>query len=327
MAAKTIFVMLYTGAVEGANSWMRPDQVTRMTDNQSKRVTEEERLSWLSRSLKPTRGAIQGRWYAQNTREPIRDETLRNGLIQVNAVVERKDLATTSSKPRYALRKEFADLFYPHLRTEKLEEKIANWQSHNLTPGALARVQLVRRAVVATDEGVVINFPNGETRRMAAGLSSVISKAVVEVFASKFLERPGVLWLSESRKKIVSRDDDLANAIGLRIRPDENLPDIILVDLGPAEPILIFVEVVATNGAINEARRAALLRTAREAGFMEEHVAFVTAYLDRDKDAFRRTFPSLAWRSFAWCASEPERIVVLYRGSADRNKKLHDWMD
>ncbi len=180
---------------------------------------------------------------------------------------------------------------------------------------------------MATDEGVVINFPNGETRRMAAGLSSVISKAVVEVFASKFLERPGVLWLSESRKKIVSRDDDLANAIGLRIRPDENLPDIILVDLGPAEPILIFVEVVATNGAINEARRAALLRTAREAGFMEEHVAFVTAYLDRDKDAFRRTFPSLAWRSFAWCASEPERIVVLYRGSADRNKKLHDWMD
>ena len=29
MAAKTVFVMLYIGAVEGAGCWLRPDQVTR----------------------------------------------------------------------------------------------------------------------------------------------------------------------------------------------------------------------------------------------------------------------------------------------------------
>ena len=32
IAAKTVFVMLYIGAVEGAERWLRPDQVTRMTD-------------------------------------------------------------------------------------------------------------------------------------------------------------------------------------------------------------------------------------------------------------------------------------------------------
>lgn len=31
IAAKTIFVMLYIGAVEGGETWLRPDQVTRMT--------------------------------------------------------------------------------------------------------------------------------------------------------------------------------------------------------------------------------------------------------------------------------------------------------
>ena len=35
IAAKTVFVMLYIGAVEGAECWLRPDQVTRMTDAQA----------------------------------------------------------------------------------------------------------------------------------------------------------------------------------------------------------------------------------------------------------------------------------------------------
>ena len=35
IAAKTVFVMLYIGAVEGAERWLRPDQVTHMTDTQA----------------------------------------------------------------------------------------------------------------------------------------------------------------------------------------------------------------------------------------------------------------------------------------------------
>lgn len=35
MAAKTIFVMLYIDAVEGTGRWLRPDQVTKMTDLQA----------------------------------------------------------------------------------------------------------------------------------------------------------------------------------------------------------------------------------------------------------------------------------------------------
>ena len=81
-----------------------------------------------------------------------------------------------------------------------------------------------------------------QTREMEPGPSSVISKAVVEEFAPRFLSQPGVIWLSESRNQIVARDDELAQAIGLRIEPDRNLPDAILVDLGPADPLLVFGE-------------------------------------------------------------------------------------
>ena len=103
IAAKTIFVMLYIGAVEPRQRWMRPDQVTRMTDAQAAKVGGEDREAWLVESMQRAAGNIEGRWYAANTRESIRDETLRAGLIRTGAVAEREGLPTTSSRPRYSL--------------------------------------------------------------------------------------------------------------------------------------------------------------------------------------------------------------------------------
>ena len=89
---------------------------------------------------------------------------------------------------------------------------------------------ILRRGAVARQGRVLVTFPSGETRHLDPGLSSVISKAVVEDFAPRFLEQPGVIWLSESRSHVVARDDRLAQEIGLTIQPDRNLPDLILVE-------------------------------------------------------------------------------------------------
>ena len=168
MAAKTVFVMLYIGAVEGTGRWLRPDQVTRMTDAQAALASDGEREDWFQQSMWPAAGNIEGRWYAANTREPIRDETLRGGLIQTGAVSERKGLPTTSPRPRYALSRSFAALFHPDLEEDMLDEAITAWREANLTSGALARVALVRRATVAGGERVLVTFPNtrhpGQTR-------------------------------------------------------------------------------------------------------------------------------------------------------------------
>lgn len=315
MAAKTIFVMLYVGAVVGDDRWIRPDQVTRMTDEQAERTGEDDRRDWIPESLRKNRGEVANRWYAGNTREPIRDETLREGLIRTGAVVEREGLPTTSSKPRYALSSNFANLFRPDLVGNDLLAAIGAWQKSNLSFGALARIEVLRKRAVASDEGVIVTFPNRETRRMEVGPSSDISKAVVEDFAPRFLENPGVIFLSESGNKVVKRDDDLAKAIGLRIQSDKNLPDLILVDLGPTHPLLVFVEVVATDGPIGESRKEALLLLARQAGFPSENVAFVTAYRDRSAPAFKKTVDALAWGSFAWFMSEPNHILKMTDGS------------
>ena len=90
------------------------------------------------------------------------------------------------------------------------------------------------------------------------------------------------------------------------------------------ETLIVFVEVVATDGPVSTARRDALLKVATEAGFKSEQVAFVSAYLDRDQPSFKKTVCELAWDSFAWFASEPDEIIQLHSGAKIRGKHLHE---
>ena len=325
MAARTVFVMLYVGAIADEDRWIRPDQVTRMTDEQASKLDPESRVEWRDWSMrsKSKVGSIPGRWYSDNTRESIRDETIRDGLIPLGAILEREGLPTTSPRPRYGLDQDFAALFDPDLENPGLTEAIKHWQDTHLTPGARARVKIMRRTTSDEDESVLVHFPSEQTRRMAPGPSSDISKAVVEEFAPRFLREPRVVFLSESQNKVVARDETLAKDIGLDIEPDRRLPDLILVDVGTPDLLLVFIEVVATDGPVNHRRRESLLDYALDAGYEANQVAFVTAYLDRDDSAFRKTVSVLAWHSFAWFMSEPDKILVLRNGN-EREVHLTD---
>jgi hypothetical protein len=296
-----------------------------MTDAQLALRNDTERTAYVSKSLTPGFQPRGKTWYQDNSREQIRDETIRQGSIPNNAITERADLAATSAKPRYALRADFAALFDPALSVEDLAKAAETWRERNLSAAALARTILMRRGAATSGEGVLVTFPNGETRRMAAGPSSVISKAVLEEFASRFLRAPAVLWVSESGAKVVARDDELAAQIKLKIFADRNLPDIILLDLGEgqgADVLLIFVEVVATDGAVTPQRQGELAKIAKDAGFPKRRVGFLTAFLDRSHAAFKKSVAELAWNSFVWFAAEPEHIMFLKEGSEVKTAKI-----
>ncbi len=324
-AARTIFVMLYVGAVEGGE-WLAPKFVYRMGSTQAAMTSDAERLAYLTAVKKPGAAEPPDRWYKENTRELIRDEALKRGLVPVGAVLVNPYVPTTSSRGRYVLREDLAALFDPTLSPERFAAAAEAWRGKHLTPSALATVKVLQVAAAGATARVPVTLPSGEARVMAPGLSSIITKAVVEVFAPIFLANPAVVWISESRKHVVERDDKLLRLLGIDINPERLLPDVILADAEGDLLLFLFAEVVATDGPIDEARRADLLKLITDAGFRPDQAAFLTAFQSRNHAAFKKTVGSLAWGSFAWSFSEPEHLIVFDGVQSGAGKRLRDYL-
>ena len=189
LAASTVFAALYIGAVEGSGRYLGPVHVYRMTNKQAAKSDTIDRQKYAESILKKRFRVPGTRWYADNTREPIRDETLRDGLVAIGAVLRREDLPTTSGSPRYALKTDFAVLFNPTLEDLDLENAITAFQSKHLSKSALARISIMLSGAAGSGAALLVTFPNGETRKLAPGPSSIISKAIIETFAKRFLQR------------------------------------------------------------------------------------------------------------------------------------------
>ena len=314
VAARALFVMLYGYALEGTENWIRPTAVIDMSDLQAARFAPAVRREWLSRVQSARRPQdVPGRWYRENSRETIRDEALRR-LVELGIVVQRPGVPPTSPKPRYALAASVLPVLAPSLSATALEREIRRWRKAHLSSAALARIALDRRGATATTRRVRITLPNGESRHLAPGPSAELTRAAVEELAPRFLARPAVLLVSESAQKVSYRDEELLRATDLRIEAATTLPDVVMIDLGVEPPLLVFVECVATGGAINEARRAALEALAVTSGYAAQDTAHVTVFGDRTEAQFRAHAAALAWGSFVWFASEPDNLVFLRRG-------------
>ncbi len=318
MAARTVFTALYVGAVSGEERWIAPRHVIRMSDGQAAATADEERLRYHSVMSASRSPSPAGRWYAENTREPLRDEVIRNGFVPVNAMVERPGVPTTSPQGRYALQRQFASLFDPALANAAFENAVEHWRQTNLTAGALARAALVRAGASTSAANITVQCPNGPSVILPPGPSPAITKSVVEQFAPAFLGDPRVVWISDSGSKRPFRDTSLESAMGISLDAATLLPDVVLVDLAPpgrpGQILIVFVEVVASDGPITEARRRAILDLLARGprSYSPDDAAFVTAYLDRGSDAARRTLHTLAWGSFAWFVSEPQKLIQMH---------------
>jgi hypothetical protein len=323
-AARTIFVMLYVGAIEGGE-WLAPKYVYRMGNAQAAKTSGTERMAYLAAVKKPGTPEPPDRWYRENTRESIRDEALGRGLVPIGAVLVNPNVPTTSSKGRYVLRADLAALLDPALTPDQFQKAAADWRARYLSQNALAMVKVLQVAAAGAKAKVPVTLPSGEGRVMAPGLSSVITKAVIEVFAPRFLTNPAVVWVSESGKKVVEKHDALLHSLGVNINPEKLLPDVILADTG-GELLFLFVEVVATDGPIHEDRRKGLLKLITDAGFRPDQAAFLTAFQSREHQAFKKVVASLAWGSFAWCFSEPEHLIALDGMKPGGVKRLRDFL-
>jgi hypothetical protein len=310
MAARVFFVFLYGGFVEGLDRFLRPSYVYLFTQEQAQKTSDADRLEWLNTAKRPGFRSTGKRWYADTSREPIRDDLMRNQLLRMGIMQKRPGYSPTSSSPINFLSADFAALLAPSLNGEQLAATIQAWTVRNLNQATQQRMGLKAQGIHARAGELFVDLPDGTRIRISAGPSSVIVKDLIEQFAPRHLEMPALLWLSASDKKSMPQFVELSASVGLKFDLNAELPDAILADL--SDPIRIFFcEIVATDGPVTEARKRALLAIVSQSQIPQTSVQFLTAFEDRESGPFRKTFSQIAVDSLVWFRTEPDLLVVL----------------
>lgn len=312
MAVSTIFVMFYLDTVEGAERYMRPSQVTLMSDTQAEKLDDEARREFAHATTTRKKGEALvpplDRWYRENTREPIRDETLGDGLMKYGAV-RALPVPPTSDRARYYLTADFAGLFL--VPDESFLDATKQWRQTHLSADALRRISLLKHITVAKEGAVMVQFPGGGGQfQMSPGESSVLTSQFIEKFSTHFMTDPVVLFISESGNKATKYLSDRAKALRLHIDIATLLPDVILVDMGCVPMRIVFAEIVVSDGPIRADRKEELLKLAASAEILPKDCNFVTVFSHRDSAPFKKAVNSLAWGSFAWFANEPDKLLI-----------------
>lgn len=310
MAARVVFVFLYGGFVEGQERFMRPSHVYLFTEEQAQKTSDAERLEWLSTANRQGYRTPGKRWYADTSREPIRDDLMRNRLLRMGIMQKLPGYSPTASTPINYISSDFAALFSPALANVALAAAIQAWAARHLDQATRQRMILKAQGINAKSGDLLVDLPDGTRIRITAGQSSVIAKDLIEQFAHRHLESPALLWLSASDKKSLPQFAEMSASVGLKFDLNAELPDVIFADM--KEPIrFLFCEIVATDGPVTEARKQALLAIVSESQIPERAVEFLTAFEDREAPAFRKTFSQIAVDSLIWFRTEPDLLVVL----------------
>ncbi len=154
-----------------------------------------------------------------------------------------------------------------------------------------------------------MQLPGGASRSLAAGGSSLILKGVIEALAPRLLEQPSVLIISESREHVDVIDARLLRRLGIGVDAARLLPDALLFDAGPGSFWL--VEAVYTAGAIDEARKAALIEWVSAQNLDPDTCRFLSAFVSRTAQPFRQLVAALAWGTHVWFLDEPQHVMRL----------------
>lgn len=234
--------------------------------------------------------------YAENTRETIRDESIKVLVLAGILLPNPDDPARSKNSSRfcYQVVPEALNLFRSFgtsaWRTN-LEEFLSN------KPTLIERYARIRTSshislLVDTDSEILLS----------AGIHSELIKSIIEDFKPRFAPDSQILYIGETGSKWEHFNPEPFNEMGIALTSDSQMPDVILLDT--TRKWLLLIESVTSNGPIDGRRYDELISIFRTD---DAFLIFVTAFLDRA--VMRKFLSDLAWETEVWIADSPDHLI------------------
>jgi type II restriction enzyme len=162
--------------------------------------------------------------YAPNTRETVRRQVLHQlvlaGVADYNPF--EPGLATNSPRAHYAVSEAALDAIKT-FGTSDWESAVVKFLSRRT---ALIEISERRRS----KRLVPVRFSGRRLVKLSPGSHNKLQKAVVEEFASRFVEDPKLLYLGDTAKKNLLIDAKVLKNLGFPITEHDKLPDVVIYD-------------------------------------------------------------------------------------------------
>ena len=145
---------------------------------------------------------------------------------------------------------------------------------------------------------------NGANFTFSVGKHNELQKAIIEEFAPRFAPNSECLYVGDTTKKDLVKNEDVLRSLGFAITLHDKMPDVVLYS--KERGWLYFIESVTSVGPM-EAKRI------KEIEAMTSNVTvakiYITAFLDFK--TFKKFSEKLAWETEVWIAAMPDHMIHL----------------
>lgn len=241
----------------------------------------------------PNKAGFDNRGYQENSRETIRDDTLKPWVDA--AIMEAKPgIATNDQHNGYRFTAEFAALVRKYATDEWDDALHAFLNTHAAYKTRLKQIK-------AIDKGYPVLY-EGETFHLKSTKHNKLQKLVLEEFAPRFASGARLLYLGDTSNRTLVIDRKLMGSIGIHVFDDISiLPDIVLYD--EKNNRVLFIEAYSSTGEFSFERVQKVLSLCKT----DAEIAFVTAFEKTRK--MLSVYPKIAWDTDIWVAEDATHMT------------------
>lgn len=229
--------------------------------------------------------------YAENSRETFRKQALHH--FRTAAMVEDNGEATNSPNYRWRLTGEFLDVI------RNMSKDNAALKAFKQNHRSLMEIYASKKAM----EKMPVRI-NGEDFTFSTGKHNQLQKAIIEDFAPRFAPNAECLYVGDTIKKDLVKQEEKLRQLGFAITVHDKMPDVVLYS--EEKQWIYFIEAVTSVGPMEPKRIS-------EIASMTEHVStgkiFVTAF--PDFRTYKKFSAQLAWETEVWIAEMPDHMIHL----------------
>lgn len=229
--------------------------------------------------------------YAENSRETFRKQAIHH--FRNAAFVEDNGKATNSPNYCYRLTDEMLNLIQSFGTASWTKSLTRFMENHDSLIDLYTSKRTMRKMPVKI---------NGKNFTFSPGKHNQLQKAIIEEFAPRFAPNSECLYVGDTTKKDLVKNEEKLRALGFEITLHDKMPDVVLYLEN--KDWLYFIESVTSVGPMEPKRIQEIeeITSSVTAGKI-----YVTAFLDFK--TFKKFSDSLAWETEAWIADIPDHMI------------------